>query len=78
MGAPALWENLMPMKKLVFGIAVIAMICVMSAQAQTWKQVGPTGGTVISLAADPNNISKMFLGTADGHVPAGREQAGWY
>jgi photosystem II stability/assembly factor-like uncharacterized protein len=51
--------------------AVIAAIAVGSAAvtpAQSWKQVGPPGGTVISLAADSHNIKKLYLGTSDGHV----------
>jgi photosystem II stability/assembly factor-like uncharacterized protein len=36
--------------------------------AQTWRQVGPPGGTVISLGADPRDASKLYLGTSDGHV----------
>jgi photosystem II stability/assembly factor-like uncharacterized protein len=51
--------------------AIIAAIAVGSAAvtpAQSWKQVGPPGGTVISLAADSHNIKKLYLGTSDGHV----------
>jgi photosystem II stability/assembly factor-like uncharacterized protein len=36
--------------------------------AQTWKQVGPPGGTVISIEADSHDIRKLYLGTSDGHV----------
>lgn len=47
-------------------------------QGQTWRQVGPPGGTVISLVADPNNTNRLFLGTADGHVfLSGDEGAHW-
>ena len=45
-----------------------------SVQAQVWKQAGPPGGTVISLAADPNNPSHLFLGTSDGHVFASPDE----
>jgi photosystem II stability/assembly factor-like uncharacterized protein len=65
----------MPMKKFLLGLAVVGLGCV-SARAQTWKQVGPPGGTVITLAADPNNVSKMFLGTADGHVFSSTDEGG--
>src|ERR1700733_5886252 len=39
-----------------------------SASAQTWKQVGPPGGDVQSLAAVPGNAQALYLGTSDGHV----------
>ena len=58
----------MHMKQALASLAALAIVCVGSARAQTWRQVGPPGGTVISLAADPHNINQLFLGTADGHV----------
>jgi len=58
----------MHMKSILLGLAVLAAASTVNAQTQTWRQVGPSGGTVISLSADPNNISKLYLGTADGHV----------
>src|SRR5580692_12961517 len=39
-----------------------------SASAQSWKQVGPPGGDVQSLAAVPGSTRTLFLGTSDGHV----------
>jgi photosystem II stability/assembly factor-like uncharacterized protein len=39
-----------------------------SANAQTWRQVGPPGGDVQSLAASPGSARTLFLGTSDGHV----------
>ena len=53
---------------LSLGLAALAAITASSVPAQVWRQAGPPGGTVISLAADPNNTSKLFLGTSDGHV----------
>ncbi len=65
----------MHMKRaLVLAAFVLAVSC--SSQAQTWRQVGPPGGTVISLAADPNNTNKLYLGTADGHVFASSDEGG--
>jgi photosystem II stability/assembly factor-like uncharacterized protein len=58
----------MQMKRALLGLAVLAVASTVNAQSQTWRQVGPSGGTVISLTADPHNISKLYLGTADGHV----------
>jgi len=37
-----------------------------AARAQTWVPVGPHGGDVRSLAADPTNHRRLYLGTADG------------
>jgi photosystem II stability/assembly factor-like uncharacterized protein len=44
-----------------------------SASAQTWRQVGPPGGDVQSLAAVPGNARGLFLGTSDGHVFGSRD-----
>jgi photosystem II stability/assembly factor-like uncharacterized protein len=40
----------------------------LSVGAQTWRQVGPPGGDVQSLAAVPGNTRTLYLGTSDGHV----------
>ena len=37
-----------------------------AARAQTWVPVGPPGGNVRSLASDPRDPQRVFLGTADG------------
>src|SRR5271170_4603296 len=72
------WENGMQMKKVSIALAVLAFVGAGSAQAQTWRQVGPPGGTVISLAADPNNIKSLYLGTSDGHVfNSSNEDSSW-
>ncbi len=44
-----------------------------SAYGQTWRQVGPPGGDVQSLAAAPGNARTLFLGTSDGHVFGSRD-----
>ncbi|MGA2811937.1 MAG: YCF48-related protein [Candidatus Acidiferrum sp.] len=46
------------------------------APAQTWRQVGPAGGTVITLEADPHDVKKLYLGTSDGHVFASSDEGG--
>jgi photosystem II stability/assembly factor-like uncharacterized protein len=56
------------MRKTILALTLCFTAFALISQAQTWRQVGPPGGTVISLAADPNDIGKLFLGTADGHV----------
>jgi len=54
-----------------------ALVCVLllsiSAGAQTWRQVGPPGGDVQSLAAVPGSTRTLFLGTSDGHVFGSRD-----
>ncbi len=68
----------MLIKQAFLSLAALAVGCAGSIQAQTWTQAGPPGGTVISLAADPNNANKLFLGTADGHVfTSSDERANW-
>ncbi len=36
--------------------------------AQTWQPMGPPGGDVRTLASDPADRSRVFLGAADGHI----------
>jgi photosystem II stability/assembly factor-like uncharacterized protein len=50
------------------GMWTVALVAAAAAPAQTWRQVGPPGGTVISLEADPHDVNKLYLGTSDGHV----------
>jgi photosystem II stability/assembly factor-like uncharacterized protein len=50
------------------GVWSLALAPATVAPAQTWRQVGPPGGTVISLEADPHDVKKLYLGTSDGHV----------
>ena len=64
----------MHMKRAIISLAAVAVTCAGSVQAQMWRQVGPPGGTVISLAADPKDNDRMFLGTADGHVFASSDE----
>jgi photosystem II stability/assembly factor-like uncharacterized protein len=45
----------------------------LSANAQSWRQVGPPGGDVQSLAAAPGSARALFLGTSDGHVFGSRD-----
>src|SRR5271168_353912 len=58
------------------GIGALALATASVAPAQTWRQVGPPGGTVISLEADPHDISKLYLGTSDGHVFSSTDEGG--
>jgi photosystem II stability/assembly factor-like uncharacterized protein len=54
---------------------VFLLLLAMSAHAQSWRQVGPAGGDVQSLAAVPGSTRTLFLGTSDGHV-FGSQDAG--
>ncbi len=36
--------------------------------ASGWRPIGPAGGDVISLASDPRNPDRLYLGAQDGHV----------
>ena len=41
-----------------------------AAWAAQWRQIGPYGGDVRSLAADPVDFSRLFLGTSNGQIYA--------
>jgi photosystem II stability/assembly factor-like uncharacterized protein len=55
-----------------FCVAVV-FFAVLSVSAQEWRPVGPTGGDVRSLAADPHDPRVIYLGTQDGHVFGSRD-----
>jgi photosystem II stability/assembly factor-like uncharacterized protein len=51
------------------GISIaVLLLVVLPTRAQNWRQVGPPGGDVQSLAAAPGSAKNLFLGTSDGHV----------
>src|SRR6266566_1541348 len=56
-----------------FWIFGLVLLVTFSAAAQTWRQVGPPGGDVQSLAAVPGGTRTLFLGTSDGHVFGSRD-----
>src|ERR1700683_2495215 len=58
------------------GLGAIALAAASATPAQTWRQVGPPGGTVISLEADPHDTNKLYLGTSDGHVFSSVDEGG--
>jgi len=58
----------MLMKGKWIGALALGLAAAVAAPAQTWRQVGPPGGTVISLEADSKDSKKLYLGTSDGHV----------
>jgi photosystem II stability/assembly factor-like uncharacterized protein len=58
------------------GALAIALAAASATPAQAWRQVGPPGGTVISLEADPHDVNKLYLGTSDGHVFSSVDEGG--
>jgi photosystem II stability/assembly factor-like uncharacterized protein len=52
---------------------VLLLLLAVSASAQSWRQVGPPGGDVQSLAAVPGSTRTLFLGTSDGHIFGSRD-----
>jgi photosystem II stability/assembly factor-like uncharacterized protein len=55
------------MRLSLFGALVLgASALAAPVGAQSWVPVGPPGGDVRSLAADPRDPSRIYLGTADG------------
>lgn len=65
----------MLMNRRWLGTLAVALMASVPASAQSWKQVGPPGGTVISLGTDPHNAQTLYLGTSDGHVFVSNDQA---
>ena len=61
------------MRRLFF-IFVVTVLSA-AAHAQEWKALGPPGGDVRALAVAPSQSSRVFLGTADGHI-FGSEDSG--
>ena len=49
-------------------LVVILGLLAFPVLGQTWQPMGPSGGDVRTLAADPNDPKHLFLGTADGHI----------
>src|SRR6516165_8710283 len=51
--------------KLIAGWCLVLGLC-RGGGGQTWQRLGPNGGMVVSLGANPQG--GLYLGTADGHV----------
>ena len=56
-------------------LIVLMLLAATLARAQAWSPLGPPGGDVRALAADPARPARIFLGTADGHI-FGSEDSG--
>ena len=63
------------MSKLPAATVAFVLLAGGVAHAQTLRPLGPPGGDVHSLAVDPSQPGRLFLGTADGHI-FGSEDAG--
>src|SRR6201990_2680057 len=49
-------------------VLAITLTCSMSLWAGQWTVLGPDGGDVRSLAYDPHNPDRIFLGTSTGVI----------
>ncbi len=68
-------SNRKSLRNLSWNVWVLGSLLLLSlnVSAQTWRQVGPPGGDVQSLAAVPGSTGTLFLGTSDGHVFGSRD-----
>lgn len=63
--------------RLAGGLALVAFLCFsITAGAQLLQPVGPPGGDVRSLVADPRDARVLYLGTSDGHLFGSRDGGG--
>ncbi len=58
--------------------ACLAVLClavfgVLPLSGQNWRPLGPPGGDVRSLGADPSDPRALYLGTSDGHIFGSRD-----
>jgi photosystem II stability/assembly factor-like uncharacterized protein len=58
-----------------FFTVVLLFMAAVSSRAEIWTALGPPGGDVRAMAVDPARPSRVFLGTADGHI-FGSEDSG--
>ncbi|HKW77265.1 MAG TPA: hypothetical protein VJN64_17160 [Terriglobales bacterium] len=49
-------------------LPALFLACSLLLQAQEWRPAGPEGGSVRSLAYDPSNPDRIFLGTSSGRL----------
>ena len=54
-----------PIRRTLLALSLVLLVSA-PARSQSWVPVGPHGGDVRSLAADPTNHRRLYLGTADG------------
>ncbi|HEV2521766.1 MAG TPA: hypothetical protein VGT24_05235 [Candidatus Acidoferrales bacterium] len=58
----------------VTSIGLLLVLITFSVGAQSWRQMGPPGGDVQSLAAVQGSARTLFLGTSDGHIFGSRDE----
>jgi photosystem II stability/assembly factor-like uncharacterized protein len=58
--------TLMRMARAIPAFCTLVLLCAFAAAEQPWLPVGPDGGAVRSLAFDPANPDRIFLGTSAG------------
>src|SRR5262252_81888 len=69
-----LFQSAMHLRLRHLGIPILCILatqlsCFLSpASAQVWQSLGPEGGTVRSLAFDPKEPDRVFLGTSAGRL----------
>lgn len=54
--------------RVVTTVLLTLFLSALAAQSQQWQSIGPEGGTVRSLAFDPHNPDRIFLGTSAGRI----------
>ena len=54
--------------RVVTTVLLTLFFSALAAQSQQWQSIGPEGGTVRSLAFDPHNPDRIFLGTSAGRI----------
>jgi photosystem II stability/assembly factor-like uncharacterized protein len=60
--------GILPLRWLGAALLLISLAAALPASADVWRSMGPPGGDVCSLVADPHNPATLYLGTTDGHV----------
>jgi len=57
-----------PMRLRTYRVLLALLFCSIGLAEQAWQPLGPDGGTVRSLAFDPKDSSRIFLGTSAGVI----------
>ena len=60
-------------RKTCLSLVLLGSFALPCAFAQTWRPLGPPGGDARTLAVDPSNPQRVYLGTTDGHLFASRD-----
>jgi photosystem II stability/assembly factor-like uncharacterized protein len=54
-------------------LSILLITKALPVAAQDWQPMGPAGGDVRSMAADPRDPDSIYLGTVDGHIFASKD-----